>query len=321
MLISNLHLSIIKHFFFDVNSENVKIGTPLKDKIITEKNIEFFTNLTQISGPVVYFDNRIIRLDERFLSVLWAITYYHLVMNESIYDEDLFDSSTSCLNLDMPILAKATSLLDWAFRQLECFENWDITLPNPTHYSIVDPREDAYITQANYIYCKAVSFLLFHEYGHLILLHENFYNEFQSMNFRQMSKEEIIQAQYLHKEHEKEADNYAFSMLLSDSKNENSNMNNFMGVCMATLILLFYSKDGIIDRKLHPDVDQRILNAMNYYAIEDSKMDNILQSMNIGIARFFANLQIDLLNGLDNHIDRETFFRNIMEKFDQIKNR
>lgn len=341
MKIKSLHEAVIKNFFFEKSDDNALVATePTNEKTITRNNIEFYESLDQVTPPGIEFSEKSlkIKLDERFLTFVWSVAYYSYVTTECSFDKDLIihTGEGSYLNIEKPIISKALGLIDFAREGLYSPVDFRSDLPNPVCYQISDPRENNYILQTNFLYSKAIAFFLFHEYGHIYYHHRKLFDQLdeedeknriwyfihrdKKRKIEEKYKRICAEIQFRRKEIENEADNYAFNALLSERYNYKVRFNNLTAAAIAKIALLLYGKEYKIKRTIHPDIDQRVANAILYTNLQDKDRDYIWMLMLRGIIYYLEKKNKD--NSPYKFSDHEEFeesFKKILMILDHEK--
>ena len=104
------------------------------------------------------------------------------------------------------LLNKANQLLSWSMSLKDKYSDWNRSLPNPDIDYSIKNDETFYIEKINNLFQSSVAFLLYHEVAHLVNNHSSYYFGFNNENYEEIQ------------ELEKEADEYAFSMLVQDDE-------------------------------------------------------------------------------------------------------
>lgn len=146
-----------------------------------------------------------IQISRTHLVLLWAFTYGWMVIYEEAVQKPLIAGAfKGPIVLDTPLKRNAASLLDWASGLKQRYSAWPDGLPSPTRAA--DQEETGYCLKANGIFQDATAFLLYHEFAHIMQGHlTDGYDH---------SADEGAHA--YNKELEREADDFAFRMFVSE---------------------------------------------------------------------------------------------------------
>jgi hypothetical protein len=138
------------------------------------------------------------------------------------------------------LLQRAAQLLEWIGTNEK---EWPCQLPSPSNWAT--DEEKIFTEKANTIFIKAIAFLLYHEFAHAKLRH------FDTPECPSTSDETKIL--------ERDADEFAFSALISQSDDEQHRRIQGWSVLVPVLCALFVGKDSsrLFPRK-HPFIHHRV---------------------------------------------------------------
>jgi hypothetical protein len=189
-----------------------------------------------------------INIHETFLSYVWIVCYYFFVLHEEGYAiPDHINRNIPLHKTPNPELIRdAERLFKYAKLLITVFEPWDKeTLPNPEHYE-ENTGECWYILHTNDLFVEVLNFILYHETAHAEL------EQIKKITFENLSDEE-------RKPLEIEADTRSIELILSNCRNENA---THISIAIGLASMLFFKKD-LSGGKKHPNLDQRIENAIS----------------------------------------------------------
>jgi hypothetical protein len=242
--------------FENIDSSSLEMhkGSTSSGKI--SKTIPYDNGNEKLKTPFSNTDTREINIQETYLSHLWSFIYSVFVMYEEGVQKPLInDTFDGTLNFDAPLIKRAKSLFDWSISLTDKYSAWDESLPNPKHYH--SDEEKFYSEKVNSIYQSAVAFILFHEAAHLMQGHESFFFKAGANDLDPAAIADRIQI-------ENEADKFAFNMLIKETDSEKDRWIKGISILLATCSsLLIVPRAHGIKQKTHPDVDQRIVNALH----------------------------------------------------------
>ena len=122
-------------------------------------------------GPYANAKTREITIYESHLAYLWAFVYSSFVIfEEGVQKPMLAGTFSGKLEFENATLQRAAALQKWAINFVRNYSDWDVErLPNPAN--VESKAEKFYVPKVNNLFLQSVNFLLFHEYGHLVLEH------------------------------------------------------------------------------------------------------------------------------------------------------
>ncbi|ADG93706.1 Peptidase U49, Lit peptidase [Arcobacter nitrofigilis DSM 7299] len=257
-LIQVLHNNII-NFFENTTEHSSEIHKKHVENGQVSQNILFDNSDQAIKFPFVNLDTKEITIQETHLSHLWSFTYAVFVIYEEGIQKKLLDNTfDGSIDLSPPLLNRANQLLSWSISLKDNYSDWNRNLPNPDIDYSIKNDETFYIEKINNLFQSSVAFLLYHEIAHLVNNHSSYYFGFNNENYEEIQ------------ELEKEADEYAFSMLIQD--NEKNKIEKGLSIIIIFCSALMLSNKSNLKQKKHPDIDQRlltILNKLNFDEIEN----------------------------------------------------
>ena len=213
--------------------------------------IDFRQNM---NSQLPYIDeNKIIHLQETFLSYLWINCYCMLVVfNEGIH-KPLMDGNYSGIIVENSNVKDAFNLFDYGISLIKEYSIWDKDiLPNPERYT---KEAEKHITNTSGVYMFAVIFVILHEIAHAKYNTIGLLSKFES------------------KIDEQQADNWALHQLTKMLDQNLYRSNIAIGLISALCSLLLLSKT--ILSETHPDTDRRIKRAIEYIESELGEKDNL----------------------------------------------
>jgi Peptidase U49 len=225
-------------------------------------------------GPCFDHEKRVILLHESYLAFLWAYIYSQFVIfEENVRLPRTQGKNPGVIKFDTPLLCRAKSLEQWAMQFSRSYIPWDMdALPNPEKLDASDATEKKYIEQANSVFCRAVAFLLLHEYAHAVLKH-------------------VPQGTDLYLlDQEKEADNYALDQIAFISSSEDEKWRSGLSLvmlCSSSLFLINESRN--VWQRRHPDLHERVRHAIVQLDLQLERMkDDIYYLASIAVHAFLA---------------------------------
>jgi hypothetical protein len=198
----------------------------------------------KVKGPFVCNQSNEVHIHETFLAYLWCMTYSLYIYTDLIITEQ-FDSDD-----ERKLLADST--FDYAMGLIDAYSDWDkANIPNPEVYK---SEHAADIEKANELFLFGFNFVLCHEYSHVDLGHCKAATEGPLPDL-------------VKKELELEADANAINLFIDGIDTSNESATKY-GVVIALSSLLFF--DSKVSKKLHPDSDIRVMNALCQFAIDEN---------------------------------------------------
>lgn len=185
-------------------------------------------------GPIS--TETLIQIHDSFLSFLWSYCY-GLLVTAPMGGKELSKDEYS----------EATDLLKYALSLLTTFEVWDKEkLPNP---EIHGKDEKKLIGASNACFWYGYNYILYHEFGHIVLGHTERVARALSCGFEIHEDER--------KEMETEADLFALDRIMEKLTGTSHEFSAIIGVLTAISSLTFTS-DKVSGGIYHPDPDHRL---------------------------------------------------------------
>jgi hypothetical protein len=184
--------------------------------------------------------------------------------------------------------------------------DWPTDTPTP------DDATDK-VRRANVFFIFSVNFIMYHEVGHLVNGHRDFY-----LTISEKKKANILlnQDDYdILQELEKEADNFAYESLIAVNGSNDDLYHKTVSIILAWLSNLFcIDHSSRLRQQSHPDLHLRIYNARQRNTLDEGQefwLDNI---MNVGISMFCRLHNIDYIKeDYANYSDVMTYLFDLLE--------
>lgn len=206
-------------------------------------------------GPHIKIDTKTITLDETFLSYLWCVTHtiYTLYVQTIDYPRLNKHMGYDGYKISPEKIEKATELFNYAKSLIVSFDKWDINnYPNPEKY-LAEDRD--YVEQPNIFFTAAINFILAHEYIHAI------------KHIDEINKGELVNSAYI--EFEREADHDAIELMKKGIFPSGENQLGVqIGITVGILSMLYFRP--VTDDKKHPNIEDRLVNALVQMEISDT---------------------------------------------------
>jgi hypothetical protein len=291
----------IIQFFENTNSNSLKLHNDYValDKI--NREIIFDKSEDKIKFPSANLDTKQIILQGKYLAHLWSFIYAIFVIYEEGIQNKLLDKTfNGCIDFNPPLLNRAKQLLSWSISLKNQYSNWDLSLPNPKQHS--NEEEKNYAEKVNNLYQNAVVFLLYHEMAHIVNNHKSFWPFSNNDDNIEM---------------EKEADEFAFSMLVEDNEKSKVEKDLSIMLLLGSSLFLTNNFDSIIKVK-HPDTDNRLKILLDKLAFEKEENKFYIWYLGCYILNVFLQLhKIDYHPDISE--DAEELFFKYLSKIDEYK--
>ena len=203
-----------------------------------------------------------INIHETYLSYMWSVCYYFLVLHEEGFaiPDHIKRNVPVHKSQNLELLPKAQDLFDYAKLLIKVYEPWDKTnLPNPEYFDEND-AEGWYVLRTNDLFVESINFVLYHETAHAELEH-----------IKKIIVENIGDED--RKPLEIEADSRAVELILQNCRNRNASE---ISIIIGLASILFF-KNNLDGGKKHPNVDERLKNAIELISpSEDSAIWTLL---------------------------------------------
>ncbi len=283
------------------------------EKGLINPAIVFLLGKDRVRTPYVRSNSRKIVVQDTFLSYLWVITYFFIILNEEGFQPRLsgktFDGK---IRFDSPILKDAALLFNWAVSLANEYSDWRYDLPNPE--IIKKGTTEYYILKINALFLDALNFILLHECCHLVNGHFELVKEINKKQHIDIAENDLL----ILKELENDADNFAINSLFTDANNNEKKLIKGLAVMLANVSLLFLIKNPqSVSCRNHPDIDTRISNCLEYLGKDIKSFDYIWQIACFASMIFFRFHNISVDNApAETSID---LFKRYLDVFDEIK--
>lgn len=195
---------------------------------------------------------------ESFMPFFWSLCYF--VINSYDYgylkkiQKGIFNGK---IEFDCDELIRAKKIWLFGEKIRSGFQTWPKDAPNPND-------GDEYTIKANGLFTYGMSFILYHEVGHLLKYH--------------LGKKPCL-------EQEKEADNFAIECCLGANGKIQSTVKNGMVLALIALCLLdFYAGR---DDSVHPNTDDRLMTALSAMHLADEDLTWMIAAF--GLIIWFAD--------------------------------
>ena len=275
------------------------------------KAVAYDNRHKKIKAPFADIKIREINLQETYLSHLWAFIYSVFVMYEEGIQRPLINNTfDGNLKFESDLLKRAKLLFDWSVSLGTKYSQWDENLPNPKKHNSTE--EKFYAEKVNGIFQSAVAFLMYHEFSHLTQGHDSFFLGVKACDLDDSAISERIQI-------ENEADAFAFDMLISEQDDEKQRwikgLSILFVICSAVLIV---PSANSIEQKMHPDLDQRMLNFLHRLNLETDEAQFYCWYLCSFAIRFYL-LKHDIAENPKTYETAQDAFFSYLEVLDQIK--
>lgn len=249
-IFENTHPTFLNELVKLVNDSGLKPGI----NYIVDENPLF----CKYPNGEIYFrspnvnQDKVIEIQETFLSYLWIICYTLFV---SYHEMD--PNLQKLENKHSSYYENALTLFVYGMSLLKDFSKWDLNLPNPELFNENDSLNKDYIEKTNAIFLYAVDFVLIHEVSHVKCQHIDY-----SLNHH-MTKEDMKIMEY-------EADKIASNILIEAMKDKGNALTISMGFISSICSLLLLRKE--YTSCTHPDGNERIKIALYSLNIEETHL-------------------------------------------------
>lgn len=303
-------------FLFE--NSNQKFNKDLENALLSgkiSKTIFLDDSDHPIIKPYIRCDSRNIVINETFLSYLWCVchTVYTLYIQTIDYPSLNKQEGRVRYPISEDIIQKAKDLFSYAKSLILVHDEWNKELlPNPEKYLA---EERTFIEQPNMFYNEAVKFILCHEFIHA------------AKHLDELDKGIDI-SHYL--DFEKEADSEAIKILKTEPLINNEVLKKLgfpeiplpphgefitqIGVIMA-ILSMFYFKATTDGGVKHPDVEDRLLEAIDLLEIEDTShcWGILIVGLTLWIEQFNLGLNINY------DLSYKEAFYNLIEQIKKLK--
>ncbi|PTS95655.1 hypothetical protein DBR11_20980 [Pedobacter sp. HMWF019] len=232
------------------------------------------------SGPSSDHNSKEIVLNQRFLTLVWCITYiiYEVTANKTKTAKQVTPNYME-INGQDPEVKQMDWLFDWAFNlKTDCDEQWPEDLPNPAMTTET-------VRKVNVIFIDAITYIMYHEVAHLVNNHWNSFKDIARKNYLgfDLTEDETI----LSKQLEQEADTFAYESLISQDDSDEIRYHRLFGMIMAGLSTLFaHPKGSKLNDDIHPGSHVRIFNTRLRENFDEGNQFRLNRAMNTGLSMF-----------------------------------
>lgn len=268
----------------------------------------------KVKTPSSDTKSRQIYLQETYLTYLWSYIYSIFVIHEEGIQKRMINNTwDGIIQYDSPLLISAKDLFLWSISLIDTYSCWDKKLPNPEKHT--NEQEKFYAEKVNGIFQDAVTFIMFHEFAHLTLGHDIYYESKENAQ----KKEE---KNYNLHELEKDSDNFAFSILVKEDDEYSKQLTSTLAVqfVMTSSFLLEPKKYQTIQHS-HPTLDNRLFYFFQNMRLKDEKHDFYIKYISsLGLRMYLEKDKILDINeniGIFDTIEDITNF--YLEKLDQFR--
>jgi hypothetical protein len=301
------------------NFKNVRDSTIAEhlNRIATGKanaDIEYHVDTDKIKTPYLNCKDRVIVLQEAYLSFLWALTYFFLVVQEEGLQKQVKNNYfAGNILFNTPVLIGALNLFNWALTLRQSYSIWNSDLPNPENPN--NAEEAYYAPKVNGIFIDAINYIIFHEYSHLLNKHCETIKGIKTRSSGCLSQDE----RFLLIEMEKEADLLAKEVIIKSNDPERDKLHKGLAIviCQCANLFLVGNPHGI-KGFTHPDMDTRIDNALQSINVLDRPSKDYLFSLCCVAFKVFFDVHKVQSNG-DPADTIEDLFTRYLDTFDKIK--
>jgi hypothetical protein len=249
------------------------VGVGAADNIssgLVHPGIDCIVDHQQMQTPFADTSTGKIVVGEVYFSYLWAVLFSMLVIFEEGVRKRLPTGEyQGRVNFDTPLLQAARTLYRWALTLKFHASAWPGGAPTPSMASSGDLQGE-YCAKANAVFEDATSYVLCHEYAHLITGHSETIRSLRAKPAQLLTAEERVRGKQL----ENEADNFARECLQPSGGSHLREQQRAIAIILVHCAdLLSLKRPDLIVQDIHADIDQRLLNA-----IESCGSDPKLQS-------------------------------------------
>jgi hypothetical protein len=225
-----------------------------------------------------------VEVNIRFLEFMWTFTYSHWVR----FEEGVMKKVDND-NINMEVIKRANLLRHWAKSLSEKDHDWYILLPNPREYILDEERY--YGEKVNRIFVDAICIMLWHEASHIINKHCEEKIKIEKKTYGTRTREDD---EFLHN-CEIEADTFALETLMNGETDPTERFLKGISVLMAFISPLFLIEyPEMIKQRLGLDLDNRLVNMLEFIGITERKWEDYLYQFGCAILEDY----VDIINKL-----------------------
>lgn len=300
------------------NIENIRpdILNQYKEWVTSGKlnpEIKWLIDNQEVKPPHVDLIKKQINLQETYLSFIWALTYSLFVIYEEGIQKKMINKHwEGNIVLDTPLLQNAEKLFNWAITLIDHYSKWSHNLPNPELQR--NEEEKFFVEKVNGIFLDVVTFIFFHECSHLVNNHYEVIKKYGNKKPHELLVNELEE----YKEIEKEADLFALETIIRDYDTDRFKIVKGLAVVLAYIsnfFIIIHPKS--IKQCLHPDLDTRLHNALEYLGQDLHKYDYIWYLACFACRTFFGIHKITV-EFMESNDSIDLFYR-YLRIFDDLK--
>lgn len=200
-----------------------------------------------------------IHVELSHLEMLWSFIYGWMVVYEEGIQKPQLDPTRMIDDETVNMIDRAYKVLKWSANLRETYTPWPAGLPSPMHYDT--ERESWYGLKANFVFQKAVAYLLSHERAHVALGH---LDAMPNARFAGMLLEM-----------ENEADAAAYDDLLGQSLEDGEKLSEAWAMVAVLLSSFYLFRDPRIALLPggHPALHHRVAHMIGRLALTDPHYD------------------------------------------------
>jgi hypothetical protein len=282
-----MHVRALQHNITAAFERAVIVGLPQTISAgLVHPGIDYFLDEIPLRTPYADPETRKIAVQETYLNYLWSMFFALLVIQEEGITKPILDGTfRGEVVFKGETLIEARALFDWALTLRNSFSEWPHQLPNPeTGHST--GLSAMYVQKVNGLFVAATSYVLCHEYSHLVNGHAKIMAELRRTPRHLLNESDRA----LGKQIEMEADTFARNCVESSTDATGGTTQSAIAAVMLHCADMLSFSDPIdVKQSLHPDVDQRLLNAINF-ATPTAQAQNFLWATASFVARKFFDL-------------------------------
>jgi hypothetical protein len=222
------------HFLYAFENVKNELSGPPHNYDLKNLQFRLLNENKKEEGP--FSTETLIQVHDTFLSFLWSYCYGLLAT-----------APMGGKNLSKEEYSEATELLKYALKLLSDYEIWDKErLPNPELHG---KDEKNLIGASNACFWYGYNFILYHEFGHIVLGHTERIARAKSGGYEIHEDER--------KEMETEADVFSLDRVMETLIGTKHEFSSIIGI-LSALSSLTFTSDQVGGGKYHPDPDHRL---------------------------------------------------------------
>lgn len=312
MPIRVLQFNILKKFQIE-GINNIANFKEAIDKGLVSPGLVYHMDKEPLKSPFASCESKQINIQEVFLSFMWLLSYsLYIIVEKGIQERVTKPEWKGEIIFDTDLFIKANQLFSWGLTLNAFYSDWNLDLPNPEKPNSND--EDFYSRQINSIFENSVSYILFHEFAHLALDHCEFSNTVRGKNKSELSEEERTKFIEL----ESQADDFAFSALITGLETEQQKFHKGIAIVLAHCAMLFMVHNPkTIKQVMHPDTDIRLEKAILKLGLADPLNEDYIWTIGCFACMKFFSIHNILTSIIPK--DPKPLFKDYMAEFEKIK--